>query len=314
MRWREGRRSDNIEDRRGMGSGSGGGFGGGFPGGGFPTGGGGGFRKAGLGGFGLIVVVVLALLFGVDPSQLLQQALGPMDSGNVDSSSYSPSSSSSSSTADDAELRDFVSVVLADTEDTWTEQFRQMNRTYEDPKLVLFSGGVQSACGFAETATGPFYCPGDHKVYLDLDFFRELSQRFQAPGDFAEAYVIAHEVGHHVQTLLGIMDKVDSLRSRLSEADANHLSVMVELQADCFAGVWAYHADKERQILETGDVDEGLAAAAAVGDDRLQRQAQGYVVPESFTHGTSAQRTRWFKQGLQSGRISDCDTFNAQQL
>jgi predicted metalloprotease len=314
MRWREGRRSDNIEDRRGMGSGSGGGFGGGFPGGGFPTGGGGGFRKAGLGGFGLIVVVVLALLFGVDPSQLLQQALGPMDSGSVDSSSYSPSSSSSSSTADDAELRDFVSVVLADTEDTWTEQFRQMNRTYEDPKLVLFSGGVQSACGFAETATGPFYCPGDHKVYLDLDFFRELSQRFQAPGDFAEAYVIAHEVGHHVQTLLGIMDKVDSLRSRLSEADANHLSVMVELQADCFAGVWAYHADKERQILETGDVDEGLAAAAAVGDDRLQRQAQGYVVPESFTHGTSAQRTRWFKQGLQSGRISDCDTFNAQQL
>jgi predicted metalloprotease len=314
MRWRDGRRSDNIEDRRGMGSGSGGGFGGGFPGGGFPTGGGGGFRKAGLGGFGLIVVVVLALLFGVDPSQLLQQALGPMDSGNVDSSSYSPSSSSSSSTADDAELRDFVSVVLADTEDTWTEQFRQMNRTYEDPKLVLFSGGVQSACGFAETATGPFYCPGDHKVYLDLDFFRELSQRFQAPGDFAEAYVIAHEVGHHVQTLLGIMDKVDSLRSRLSEADANHLSVMVELQADCFAGVWAYHADKERQILETGDVDEGLAAAAAVGDDRLQRQAQGYVVPESFTHGTSAQRTRWFKQGLQSGRISDCDTFNAQQL
>jgi predicted metalloprotease len=314
MRWRDGRRSDNIEDRRGMGSGSGGGFGGGFPGGGFPTGGGGGFRKAGLGGFGLIVVVVLALLFGVDPSQLLQQALGPMDSGSVDSSSYSPSSSSSSSTADDAELRDFVSVVLADTEDTWTEQFRQMNRTYEDPKLVLFSGGVQSACGFAETATGPFYCPGDHKVYLDLDFFRELSQRFQAPGDFAEAYVIAHEVGHHVQTLLGIMDKVDSLRSRLSEADANHLSVMVELQADCFAGVWAYHADKERQILETGDVDEGLAAAAAVGDDRLQRQAQGYVVPESFTHGTSAQRTRWFKQGLQSGRISDCDTFNAQQL
>jgi predicted metalloprotease len=173
---------------------------------------------------------------------------------------------------------------------------------------------VQSACGFAETATGPFYCPGDHKVYLDLDFFRELSQRFQAPGDFAEAYVIAHEVGHHVQTLLGIMDKVDSLRSRLSEADANHLSVMVELQADCFAGVWAYHADKERQILETGDVDEGLAAAAAVGDDRLQRQAQGYVVPESFTHGSSEQRMRWFQRGFQSGAIEDCDTFNTDQL
>jgi predicted metalloprotease len=297
MRWREGRRSDNIEDRRSLGSPSGLGF---------PGGGGGGFRRAGVGGLGLIVVLVLALLFGVDPSQLLQQLAGP--------EAYAPQSASISSGTADAELRDFVSVVLADTEDTWQEQFQQMNRTYRDPTLVLFNGGVQSACGFAETATGPFYCPGDQKVYLDLDFFSELSDRFQAPGDFAEAYVIAHEVGHHVQTLLGIMDKVGSLRGRLNEAVANQLSVMVELQADCFAGVWANHADRARQILEAGDVEEGLAAAAAVGDDRLQRQAQGYVAPETFTHGTSAQRTRWFKQGLQSGRISDCDTFNARQL
>jgi uncharacterized protein len=303
MRWRMGRRSDNIEDRRGLG----------FPGGsGFPgglgSGGGGGFRRAGIGGLGLIIVIVLAILFGVDPSQLLQQG-GPLDTGV-----YAPESPSGPSSAADSELRDFVSVVLADTEDTWHEQFQQMNQTYREPSLVLFNGGVESACGFAQTATGPFYCPGDQKVYLDLDFFDELSRRFQAPGDFAEAYVIAHEVGHHVQTLMGIMDKVDSLRGRLSEADANQLSVMVELQADCFAGVWAYHADRSRQILEAGDVEEGLAAAAAVGDDRLQRQTQGSVAPESFTHGTSEQRTRWFRRGLQSGSLSDCDTFNAQQL
>jgi predicted metalloprotease len=179
---------------------------------------------------------------------------------------------------------------------------------------VLFSGAVQSACGFAQAAMGPFYCPGDQKVYLDLDFLKELSSRFQAPGDFAGAYVIAHEVGHHVQNLLGIMDKVDSVRGQLSEADANQLSVMVELQADCFAGVWANHANRSRQILEEGDVEEGLTAAAAVGDDRLQREAQGYVVPESFTHGSSEQRVRWFRRGLESGSLSKCDTFSAQQL
>jgi predicted metalloprotease len=296
MRWRGGRRSENIEDRRGQG----------LPGGGlrFPGGGGGGFRRAGIGGFGLIAVVVLALLFGVDPSQLLQQ----LDTGYV----QEPSSTSSSSA--DPELRDFVSVVLADTEDTWNEQFQEMNRTYSDPHLVLFSGAVQSACGFAQAAMGPFYCPGDQKVYLDLDFLKELSSRFQAPGDFAGAYVIAHEVGHHVQNLLGIMDKVDSVRGQLSEADANQLSVMVELQADCFAGVWANHANRSRQILEEGDVEEGLTAAAAVGDDRLQREAQGYVVPESFTHGSSEQRVRWFRRGLESGSLSKCDTFSAQQL
>jgi predicted metalloprotease len=302
MRWRGGRRSENIEDRRGQGLPGGGlrfpgGGGGGFPGGG-------GFRRAGIGGFGLIAVVVLALLFGVDPSQLLQQ----LDTGYV----QEPSSTSSSSA--DPELRDFVSVVLADTEDTWNEQFQEMNRTYSDPHLVLFSGAVQSACGFAQAAMGPFYCPGDQKVYLDLDFLKELSSRFQAPGDFAGAYVIAHEVGHHVQNLLGIMDKVDSVRGQLSEADANQLSVMVELQADCFAGVWANHANRSRQILEEGDVEEGLTAAAAVGDDRLQREAQGYVVPESFTHGSSEQRVRWFRRGLESGSLSKCDTFSAQQL
>jgi predicted metalloprotease len=269
---------------------------------------GGGFRRAGVGGLGLLIIIVLAIAFGVDPSQLLQEG------GPLDSAVYAPESSPGPSSAADAEMRDFVSVVLADTEDTWREQFQQMNQDYIDPHLVLFTGAVQSACGFAQAAVGPFYCPGDQKVYLDLDFFSELSQRFQAPGDFAEAYVIAHEVGHHVQNLLGIMDKADSLRSRLSEAAANQLSVMVELQADCFAGVWAHHADRSRQILEAGDVEEGLAAAAAVGDDRLQRQAQGYVVPESFTHGSSAQRARWFRRGLQSGVLADCDTFNAEQL
>jgi predicted metalloprotease len=301
MRWRGGRRSDNIEDQRGQG----------LPGGlNFPGsgGGGGGFRRAGIGGFGLIAVVVLALLFGVDPSQLLQQ----LDTGGYVQEPSSSSSSSSSSA--DPELRDFVSVVLADTEDTWTEQFHEMNQTYTDPHLVLFSGAVQSACGFAQAAMGPFYCPGDQKVYLDLDFIKELGDRFQAPGDFAGAYVIAHEVGHHVQNLLGIMEKVDSVRGRLNEADANQLSVMVELQADCFAGIWANHANRSRQILEDGDVEEGLTAAAAVGDDRLQREAQGYVVPESFTHGSSEQRARWFRRGLDSGELSACDTFNAKQL
>jgi uncharacterized protein len=299
MRWRDSRRSDNIEDRRGQG----------LPGGmGFP--GGGGMRRAGVGGgFGLIVIVVVALLFGIDPTQLLQPG-GPLDTGT-----YTQESPAGPSSGEDAELSDFVSAVLGYTEDTWREQFQQqLGQSYRDPSLVLFNGAVQSACGFAQAAMGPFYCPGDQKVYIDLEFFKELGSRFQAPGDFAQAYVIAHEVGHHVQNLLGIMDKVNSLRGQLGEADANQLSVMVELQADCFAGVWANHADQARQILEAGDVEEGLAAAAAVGDDRLQRQAQGYVVPESFTHGSSQQRARWFRRGLQSGSLRDCDTFNAAQL
>jgi predicted metalloprotease len=301
MRWGGGRRSDNIEDRR---SESGGGFSGGMrmPGRiGIP----GGRAGAGVGGFGLIAVVVVALLLGVDPSQLLQGNLGG------DSSGYVPQAPTS---AQEAELKDFVSVVLADTEDTWTEQFRALGSTYQDPKLVLYSGSIDSACGFAQSAMGPFYCPGDRKVYLDLSFFQELADRFQAPGDFAGAYVIAHEVGHHVQNLLGIMDKIDAARRGASEADANALSVRLELQADCLAGVWAVNADRTRHILESGDVDEGLQAAAAVGDDRLQRQGQGYVVPDSFTHGSSEQRVRWFKRGFDGGRIDGCNTFSANQL
>jgi len=203
---------------------------------------------------------------------------------------------------------------LADTEDTWRTLFRQMGGAYQDPKLVLFTGAVQSACGFAQAAVGPFYCPGDQKVYIDLGFFQELKNRFQAPGDFAQAYVIAHEIGHHVQNLLGISAKVQSLRDRVSAAEANDLSVRLELQADCLAGVWAYHAHQSRQILEAGDVEEGLNAANAIGDDRLQMQAKGYVAPDSFTHGSSAQRVRWFKRGIAGGDLRQCDTFNAAQL
>ena len=297
MRWRDGRRSDNIEDRSGMGAS--GGFG--MPGRMGPPG----MRRAGVGGVGLIVIVLVALFFGVDPSQLLQGNLGD------DQTAYLPQAPTS---AQESELKDFVSAVLAETEDTWGEQFRQMGRSYEDPRLVLFSGAVQSACGFAESAMGPFYCPGDHKVYLDLSFFQELADRFQAPGDFAEAYVIAHEVGHHVQNLLGIMDKVDAARRNAGATQANALSVRLELQADCLAGVWAHNADSARHILESGDLEEGLQAAAAVGDDRLQRQAQGYVVPDSFTHGSSAQRVRWFRRGFDGAQVTACDTFNADQL
>jgi predicted metalloprotease len=203
-------------------------------------------------------------------------------------------------------------VVLADTEDTWEALFRRMNRVYEHPRLVLFSGAVESACGFAQAAVGPFYCPEDQKLYLDLSFFRDLRDRFGAPGDFAQAYVIAHEVGHHVQTLLGISQEVRGAQRRLSPAQANALSVMQELQADCFAGVWAHHADQSRQLLEQGDIEEGLNAAAAIGDDRLQRQGRGYVSPESFTHGTSAQRVGWFKRGIESGDVGQCETFSAR--
>lgn len=204
---------------------------------------------------------------------------------------------------------DFVSVILADTEETWHELLKQKGKNYEEPRLVLFRKAVQSACGFAQSATGPFYCPGDRKVYLDLSFFDELQHRFNAPGDFAQAYVIAHEVGHHVQTLLGISAKVQAARKQLSKKDSNKLLVRQELQADCFAGVWAYHADKSRKLLEAGDVEEGLAAASAVGDDTLQKQGQGYVVPDSFTHGSAAQRMQWFKTGLQSGDMDSCNTF-----
>jgi len=248
------------------------------------------------GGLGTVVLIVLALFFGVDPGAILQGGGGqPAVERPADTPSASPAADP---------VRDFVSVVLADTEDTWKELFRRMNREYREPKLVLFSGSVQSACGMAGAAVGPFYCPGDNKLYLDLAFFRALRDRFRAPGDFAQAYVIAHEVGHHVQFLLG----------GLREKGSNEASVRRELQADCFSGIWAHHADASRQILEAGDVEEALGAAAAVGDDRLQRQSAGRVAPETFTHGSSEQRVRWFKRGLTSGNLRDCDTFSAARL
>ena len=286
MRWENGRRSDNIEDRRGM-------------------------RVSGRGlaggGIGAIVLALVAMYFGVDPSVVLNQA-GGLGGTPQESSQAAPSS------PEETRLKDFMSVVLADTEDVWGTLFQGSGRQYEQPKLVLFSGAVQSACGFAEAAMGPFYCPGDHKLYLDMSFFNELANRHDAPGDFAQAYVVAHEVGHHVQTLLGISDKVNAARQRAGEAEGNAMQVRMELQADCFAGVWAYHANKARQILEPGDTEEALAAAAGVGDDRLQQQARGYVVPESFTHGSSEQRMRWFSRGMQSGDPGQCDTFKAAKL
>jgi predicted metalloprotease len=263
-------------------------------------------RAGGVGGIGIIVIALIAIFLGVDPSFLFQG--GPMPGQSYQQSPQAPPS------AAEEELKEFVSVVLADTEDTWHPLFEQIDRTYQEPTLVLFSGAAESACGFANAAVGPFYCPGDRQVYIDLGFFEELSDRFGAPGDFAQAYVLAHEVGHHVQTLLGISDQVRSVREQLGEADANALSVRQELQADCFAGIWANHADRSRQLLEQGDIEEGLRAASAIGDDRLQRQAQGYVVPESFTHGSSEQRMRWFQAGFAEGELSACDTFGAGQL
>jgi len=253
------------------------------------------------GGIGTIVLLLLALYFGLDPSVVLQG----------DPTLTAPPAETEPAGAARDELRDFVSVVLADTEDTWRVLFRRMNREYRDPTLVLFTGAVQSACGMAGAAVGPFYCPADEKLYLDLGFFRALRDRFQAPGDFAQAYVIAHEVGHHVQTLLGISEQVREAQSRAGRAEANALSVLQELQADCLAGVWAHHAERTRQILEPGDVEEALNAAAAIGDDQLQGQAQGRVAPDSFTHGTSTQRVRWFKTGFTSGELRRCDTFAA---
>jgi hypothetical protein len=251
-------------------------------------------------------LLLLALLFGVDPGAFLQN--GSRQAPSPDSSMDAPNASPAIDP-----LRDFVSVVLADTEDTWREVFRDMGRTYSEPKLVLFTDVVRSACGMAGAAVGPFYCPPDRRVYLDLSFFRALTDRFGAPGDFAQAYVIAHEVGHHVQLLLGITERVKTSGERMSATERNALSVKQELQADCFAGVWAHHA-RGRQILDPGDLEEALRAAAAIGDDRLQQQSRGHVVPDSFTHGTSAQRTRWFKRGFDSGNPQQCDTFAAARL
>jgi uncharacterized protein len=306
MRWQMGRRSQNVEDRRGEGGGMR------IPAGFRIPGGGGRGRVArggGIGGIGLIILLVIAWFLGLDPSFLLQgTGPGPLDAP------YTESQPSAPRPAQEDQLAEFVSVVLADTEDTWRPLFNDMGRQYQDPNLVLFTGAVDSACGFAQAAMGPFYCPLDQKVYVDLSFYDDLRSRFGAPGDFAQAYVIAHEVGHHVQNLLGIAEQVQALRQQVSEVEANDLSVRMELQADCFAGVWANHANRARNILEQGDIEEGLNAASAIGDDRMQRQAQGYVVPESFTHGSSEQRVHWFRQGLTSGELGACDTFNADRL
>lgn len=302
MKWEDGRRSDNVEDQRddesteyeeqrGSSSGSG-------------------IRIGGISGFGAIVIILLGLYFGIDPSFLMQSGTSPKSQ----SVSKSKSKQQRNKTVRNDEIKEFISVVLADTEDVWRDIFEKSGKQYRDPKLVLFSGSVKSACGFADAATGPFYCPGDHKVYLDTSFFDELKTRFRAPGDFAQAYVIAHEVGHHVQTLLGITQKVHNLSRQRNKKEANKLSVKLELQADCFAGVWANRADKMRNILEAGDVEEALNAASSVGDDRIQKQSRGHVVPDSFTHGTSAQRVSWFKRGFEQGDTGACNTFNAESL
>lgn len=278
MKWRTGRKSDNIEDKRSAR----------IPGG-----------VAGIGGIGLVAILLISMFMGVDPSQVLE--------GMQDSSGTANQQSQLTEEQLNQSI-EFVSLVLGDTEATWSDIFKdELGRAYVDPKLVLFTGAVQSACGQASASVGPFYCPGDQKVYLDLDFLNELQEKLGAPGDFAQAYVIAHEVGHHVQTLVGTMEYADTIREKASEAEANELSVAVELQADCYAGVWANRASHQDLILERGDLEEGLNAASAVGDDRLQKQAQGYVVPDSFTHGTSAQRVEWFRTGLESGKMAACN-------
>jgi len=271
-----------------------------------------GMALGGGGGCGLLLLLVFGLLLGVDPLQLLP-LLTTTD--QVPSSPYAGGGSFEPGQADPEDERTlFVSTVLASTEDTWSELFSRAGADYDEPTLVLFSDVVDSACGMAESAVGPFYCPTDHKVYIDLAFYDELRSRFGAPGDFAQAYVIAHEIGHHVQNLLGVSREVQALERRLSEAEANLLAVRVELQADCYSGVWAHHAERMRQVLEAGDVEEALGAASAIGDDRIQRESRGYVVPDSFTHGSSAQRQRWFLTGLESGSLEACDTFSRAEL
>ncbi|MEM7424984.1 MAG: neutral zinc metallopeptidase [Pseudomonadota bacterium] len=308
MRWRQGERSDNIEDRRGQGGGGGfrfprGGGGGGFR---LPSGG----RKGGMG-IGTIIIIGLVIWFlGGDISQIL----GPGGiGGNITPQQQSgPTAQIPQGRAD--EMKAFVSTILRSTEDVWHQKFRAMNRQYKEPKLVLFTGFVNSACGAAQSAMGPFYCPRDQKVYIDLAFYNDMKNKLGAPGDFAQAYVIAHEVGHHIQTILGIAQRVLSARQRVSKVEGNQLQVRMELQADCLAGVWANASQRARNWLEKGDIEEGLNAASAIGDDRLQRRSTGRVVPESFTHGTSAQRVRWFKRGMQAGEMGACDTFKAREL
>lgn len=285
MRWQDQRRSNNVEDRRGS-------------------------RISGPvkgGGIGLLLLALVGMYFGIDPSTIMniggavqqqtggrQQQTGPVQENAVE-----------------RERRDFVSVVLADTEDNWNAIFRRNNKQYQEPKLVLFRDAINSACGFAQSAMGPFYCPADRKVYIDLAFYDDLKSKMHSPGDFAQAYVVAHEVGHHVQNLLGISAQVQSQRQRLSQADYNKLSVRLELQADCFAGIWAHNADRTKQLVEPGDIEEALNAASQIGDDRLQKNQRGYVTPESFTHGTSQQRVYWFRRGYETGEPGQCDTFNS---
>lgn len=280
MKWAKGRRSRNVEDRRGRRVSPG--------------------VAVGGGGLGVIVLALVVALLGGNPMVVLEQAGQPPIATEP-----------TSRPANEDQLAEFVSVVLADTEDTWNTLFQQeLGEDYPEPTLVLFSGQVNSACGFAQAAMGPFYCPADQKVYIDLSFYEDLKTRHQAPGDFAQAYVIAHEVGHHVQNVLGVSGEVQRLKQQVSQVEANQLSVRLELQADCLAGVWAHHADKTRDILEPGDIEEALNAASAIGDDRLQRQTQGQITPDSFTHGTSEQRVRWFAQGLQTGDADQCNTFD----
>ena len=286
MRWQSSRRSDNIEDQRGRS----------MP------------RGPVIGGGVALVILIIGLLLGADPAALLETVGGSgIDSPGVNTETRPVSPGEET-------MRDFVGAVLGETEDVWREVFSRAGATYSEPSLVLFSGAAESACGYASTASGPFYCPGDRKVYLDMSFFHDLDNRFGAPGDFAQAYVIAHEVGHHVQNLLGTMDRVQSMRERLSPREYNQLSVRLELQADFLAGVWAHHAERARNILESGDIEEALNAATAIGDDRLQRRTQGHVVPDAFTHGTSEQRVRWFRRGLETGDINKGDTFSAENL
>lgn len=288
MLFRRGRVSDNVEDRRGQG-----------PRGGWLGGG----RGIGI---GTLLLLLAGAYFGIDPRIILTLVGAGGPARQTTAPAQKPP-------ADDAQSR-FVSMVLADTEDTWTELFNRAGLRYQYPKLVLFSGATPTPCGMGQSAMGPFYCPPDQKVYIDLRFYDDLKRRFGAPGDFAQAYVVAHEIGHHVQNLLGIADKVSAAQRRMGQAEANQLSIRMELQADCLAGVWANHAHRTRQILEQGDVEEGLRAASAIGDDQIQRRTQGYVVPDGFTHGTSAQRVEWFRRGLSTGNMQACDTFSSNRI
>jgi len=284
MKLDDSRRSDNVEDDRGSG---------------------GGIRGVHLGVVGTLIVLVVGYFLGVSPATLLSLLNGDNQAVTA------PTPATPATGASNDPQVDFVRAVLGETEDVWGAYFQNLGKTYVPPKLVLFTSSVDSACGFASSAAGPFYCPGDRKVYIDLSFYRQLAAQFGAPGDFARAYVIAHEVGHHVQNLLGITDKASQAEQRAGRVGANKVSILVELQADCFAGVWAEQANEARKILEPGDLEQGLQAASSVGDDTLQKRGQGTVVPDSFTHGTSAQRVRWFRRGFESGKIDDCDTFGA---